>query len=534
MSEVDPLPALAGAASILEWPLPPERDDAVCDEAARLVDWLFARVARGRGALDVAMGEGLHALGQGDRTLRLGYAGIGDYARERLGIPASTAVKMARLSRELRARPLLRAAVLAGEVTARRAATVLAVAVGEEEAAWVERARSETVRSLRKAVERTGSEQSQPGELPGSWPDEPWDRIRVPLGPEQRAVVDAALDLAGKLLGAAAPRWQRVEVIAEEYLGAHGMAEEAAPVPADALRDESLETLEEWLERESAQWAFLDRMDALPAPVVEEAAGAAALDASLKSLSGLRDRWDQVFGHLALIFRALEGWRRLGFASFDHYCAERLGMAGRTVAQRAALERTLREVPALGTALREGKLSYEKARLLASHLDRGCIEAFIDRAAGMTCIGLRRALEDWDDAQMCARGELVVRGPGRVCALFAAACAAVRKRVGRFVGAGECMLRMSEHFIETWGPALRDRPSLQKEVLARDRGLCRVPGCSRAAAHAHHIVFRSRGGADEAPNLVSLCAAHHLHGVHRGWVRVEGEAPGALRWRLGS
>src|SRR3954464_5523974 len=135
MSEVDPLPALAGAASILEWPLPPERDDAVCDEAARLVDWLFARVARGRGALDVAMGEGLHALGQGDRTLRLGDGGIGDYAREPLGIPASTAVKMARLSRELRARPLLRAAVLAGEVTARRAATVFAAAVGADGAA---------------------------------------------------------------------------------------------------------------------------------------------------------------------------------------------------------------------------------------------------------------------------------------------------------------------------------------------------------------------------------------------------------------
>src|SRR3954468_14436664 len=152
MTEVDPLPALAGAASILEWPLPPERDDAVCDEAARLVDWLFARVARGRGALDVAMGEGLHALGQGDRTLRLGYAGIGDYARERLGIPASTAVKMARLARELRERPLLRAAVLGGEITARCAETILAVAVGDDEASWIERDRSQTIRALRKAV----------------------------------------------------------------------------------------------------------------------------------------------------------------------------------------------------------------------------------------------------------------------------------------------------------------------------------------------------------------------------------------------
>jgi hypothetical protein len=30
--------------------------------------------------------------------------------------------------------------------------------------------------------------------------------------------------------------------------------------------------------------------------------------------------------------------------------------------------------------------------------------------------------------------------------------------------------------------------------------------------------------------MVSLCAAHHLHGVHRGFIRVKGEAPVALVW----
>ncbi len=30
--------------------------------------------------------------------------------------------------------------------------------------------------------------------------------------------------------------------------------------------------------------------------------------------------------------------------------------------------------------------------------------------------------------------------------------------------------------------------------------------------------------------MVSLCAAHHLHGVHRGFIRVKGEAPDALAW----
>ena len=29
---------------------------------------------------------------------------------------------------------------------------------------------------------------------------------------------------------------------------------------------------------------------------------------------------------------------------------------------------------------------------------------------------------------------------------------------------------------------------------------------------------------------MSLCAAHHLHGVHRGFIRVQGEAPDRLVW----
>jgi hypothetical protein len=98
-----PLNALATAA----WPLQPpamhERRNVPRGEAAILVDRLLTRCARGRDAR-VAVGEGLAALGTCDRVLRLGYSGIGDYARERLGIAASTAQKMARLARELRDR----------------------------------------------------------------------------------------------------------------------------------------------------------------------------------------------------------------------------------------------------------------------------------------------------------------------------------------------------------------------------------------------------------------------------------------------
>jgi hypothetical protein len=32
---------------------------------------------------------------------------------------------------------------------------------------------------------------------------------------------------------------------------------------------------------------------------------------------------------------------------------------------------------------------------------------------------------------------------------------------------------------------------------------------------------------------VSLCAGHHLHGIHRGYIRVSGRAPDGLAWELG-
>ncbi len=151
----------------------------------------------------------------------------------------------------------------------------------------------------------------------------------------------------------------------------------------------------------------------------------------------------------------------------------------------------------------------------------------------MPCVDLRRKLEADDEKQMCARGELDLRVPSRIAALLGAALRAAREDAGRWISPGECLERVARHFIETWGPALAERSTLQKKVLERDRGLCQVPGCSRAAAQVHHVAYRSAGGTDEPGNLVSLCAAHHLHGVHMGWIRVRGEAPDRLRWQLG-
>jgi hypothetical protein len=525
------------AAQVLSLDPPPrsERKALLRDEAGLLLDGLLVRVARGRGALDVAIGEGLAALAAGDRALRLGYSGIGDYARERLGIAGRTAQGMARLARELRDRPLLREAVRRGEVTARKAETVLPSARGEAEEGWVARARAETVRALGAAV-RTGG-----GPADGGADEEPWDRIFFPLSAEERAEVDSAMALAGKVLGAAAPKWQRLEVICQEFLAAHPLdpdeGEDDGPSPLGDPVDDWLEGAKAALEEETRQWEFLPEPAAVAAP--EDGLAAAAdsdpwrLDGELRRLAAMRERWDHLVGHAAMLVKATGLWKDMCFATFRHYCEERLGMSARAVEQRAWLARRLCFLPALREALRAGRLSYEQARLVASVADDTTAEAWIVRAERTTCIALRREIEASEDRQMCARGELALRVPRGVHQLLWAAIRAVRASSDGWIGPGACLARIAGHFVETWAPLLRERNTLPHRVLERDRGFCQVPGCSRPAVHAHHVVYRSRGGGDEEGNLASFCAAHHLHGVHAGYVRVRGIAPDALTWELG-
>jgi len=317
----------------------------------------------------------------------------------------------------------------------------------------------------------------------------------------------------------------------QEYLGGHDLPRGVAEDPFPAPREE-LDSLKEWLEQESAQWAFLSRPEPVEAPEVQADGDPWLLDAELRRLSALRDRWGEIFGHLAMLLRAVGAWGRLGFASFEHYCTERLSMSVRAVAERAVLERKLYELPALREAMRDGRLSYEKARLIARHADEASVAAWIERAQSVPCITLRREIQGAEDRQMCARGEFEVWAPRSTAVVIALAFSAARKAAGRWISSGECLTRIAQHFIDVWEPTLRIRSTLHAKVLARDGGLCQFPGCSKAADHAHHIRYRARGGSDDLSNLTSLCAVHHLQGVHMGRIRVWGQAPHNLHWEV--
>jgi hypothetical protein len=255
--------------------------------------------------------------------------------------------------------------------------------------------------------------------------------------------------------------------------------------------------------------------------------------ARLARLLRARAGQDELLGRACLLVRRFGTWRRSGFASFDGWCAERLGLAPSTVRQRLALERRLQELPALREALRSGRLSYEQARLVARVARPADVAARIEEAAATTCIAYRRALEGEEHRQMWRAGELRALLPDEVDWLLADALRAARACARHGLTPGQALVLVALHFIRTWKDEVARRLRAADRVILRDGALCRIPGCSRAADHVHHLVPRSACGPLEPWNELSLCAVHHLRGVHGGTVRITGRAPDGLAFTLG-
>ncbi len=490
---------------------------------------LLAWAARIRGCLDLAIAEGLAALRQGDRLAELG-CHLDDYAREALDLGKRTAEGLARLGAELRTRPLLREALRSGRVRLRAAETVLPVAVGDAEARWVERACSGTVRELEASVRA-----ARVPRVPGNEDEEGWVELRTHLPPEDRLVVDAAVEVARGLMPGST-RVEQLEALAQEYLAefsTDGDSDGARPLgPGFRARG-----LEPGCRRAAGtgpdEWAELPAVPELAAGDLrfDETMTAQAIDARLRELAELRAGWELLIGRCGHAVKRSGMHLLLGYGSFRQYVEERLGLPSRALEQRVALEERLSGSPALREALRQG-VAYEKLRVLA-RFPEADIAAWIPRAVEATCIALRREVELERERQMRARRTMAAPLPRRVAVLLAAAIGSVRERFGHVLPTGRCLAVVAFHFLETWGGGARRSRTASERVRERDEGWCQVPGCSRQAAHAHHIAYRSHGGSDDPENQVGLCAFHHLRCVHGGFLAVHGQAPDWLTWLRG-
>jgi hypothetical protein len=234
------------------------------EKAADHVEEAFASCVRAKGAIELALGEGLAALEKGDRLVRLNHH-LGDYAREALGVSPPLAVRLARFAKKLRDRPILRRAVLAGEVKRSAAEVILPVAVGTAEGYWVCRARALTVRKLKAEVAKARVNPAEAEEELLRF------RLRVRCTPEELAIIDEALELAGQVLPGST-RGQRLEAMAQELLSgaAAFLAAEVRGGSAFRLSNAAFRPLGEaaarrearcgQLEAETDAWAMLPRV----------------------------------------------------------------------------------------------------------------------------------------------------------------------------------------------------------------------------------------------------------------------------------
>ena len=298
------------------------------------------------------------------------------------------------------------------------------------------------------------------------------------------------------------------------------------------------------------------------------------LDRRLRELRFAMQRVDAQMASLLRIGADRRLFRELGFATVKLYVESRLGFSSRKAWSLIAIERaSWRCCPALREAWRIGQISHLAASALLPVLSERHGHAWVQRASEVT---LRRlhdevawALDHGDrhptleppapptadanvradtagdvsteDVQMRAydpaRADTSMGPSGPVRLTFRvplAVAALAETTLWLLVRDSEPRWRTFERIVALAILEWSSQPRHRDPVFERDGWRCAVPACSsRRNLHDHHVVFRSKGGDNARDNRVTVCASHHLHGIHEGRVRAYGRAPDEIVWELG-
>jgi len=441
----------------------------------------------------------------------LGFRCLGDWSRERLGVGARAVGEWARVWRALEELPLLREAVLSGEVCWTVARMIAGVVTPENEAACLETVRGRTVRAVKVLLRAVAPAEEGSAETS----EEDRVAVRVACSPRVASKWAAALELARRMAGENLSTAECAEAIAAECVSAAGGAEALASTRCSAAPGACERTAEAESGLRAELWPRF-RWNARPSRKSEWLARLACgledcspreLDRRLRAAMAFLQPVDFEIGRILRQVVERKLYRELGVESFERYVQERLDFSARTARRLVRLARAEHGAPALASAFREGRITLLQAEVLL----RGEKPEALETALRVT---LRR-LED----EVLPR-RVAFWAPREVAALFEALVA----RVGL-----EAML---DHAIATWleaGAQFDDYADFE-----RDGYRCTVPGCTaRRNLQSHHIRFRSARGPDVAWNRTTLCAVHHHRGVHAGSLALHGRAPDGLVYELG-
>lgn len=516
---------------------------------------------------------------------RLGFARLSDYARERLGVASRTLEEDARVLRALDRLPLLRSAFDSGALGWSHLRLVVRIACAQNEETLLAKALGSTVRELEEFLRR----ETGPPLLVEPENDEPTQRWSVGVSRKGRLRWRAACELASRSTGGPLSAAQVLELVAAEALGAAPGRPEPSPpedchtdtLPANADLEQARErrVLRAFLAEAGVidGFAWLERASRDPGPLRSlsrladnlDSIDAFELDRRLRECRRAMSRIDFQLGALlrAAIDRRL--LRDLGFATAALYVECRLGMSSRRIWSLVSIERSSHRCAALRAAWRDGHISHLAACALVPVLTEEHGEAWVCRAGEVT---LRRLVDEvtWaldfadragapfppappapdanipaggvediaadvtaEELQTCAHeaganvARLTFYVPLTVALLVETALQQHRRQAETRSATFE---RLVASAILEWSSAARHRDP----IFERDRWRCTVPGCSsRRNLQDHHVLYRSHGGTNARDNRTTVCAAHHLHGIHAGTIRASGRAPSGIVWELG-
>jgi hypothetical protein len=638
---------------------PVDRDDFAGidrDEAALLLDGYLIGLSRRESVCRLLLGRLTDSLLRTRAHHRLGFARLGDYALERLGISGRELELVAQVWRKLRELPALARAYSEGRLNWTKLRLLSAVASDESVEDWLAKADCSTSRELERMIRRgenatragaaatvgaangaadtgtangtavataaangiaatTGAADgaaataavtaalNEGDEDPEQIDGEPRLHLRIRCPPRVRLLWRTVFELASRSSGSVLAAWQALELVAAEAMSgldparlapaapsagdpfqgrssagdpARVTADPAHTIAQDEKDDDWSAELREHLARANPFEAksgsqdvletMLDRAEPCELPPAD-------LDRELRARLRAMQAIDWQMGSLLRTFGRLRLYRNAGYSSLAAYVADRLGISARKARGLIRLEANYSaEHVAVSQAYRTGRISWVRALVLLPIVSEQYAGHWIERACEVT---VRRLIEEvrWASDLRDRTGGIVEVAPPPLGAPLESTAAEAERHLRAQVGdqmaaqvlqaepIAEVVLgfsgpasvigfvydvlraytgpyeapwqgfeRVLMHAKEAWATIPRHR----NPIHDRDGWRCRVPACgSRRNLQEHHLLFRSQGGDNTRANRVSICAWHHLRGIHRGIVGAHGDATKEVRWQLG-
>ena len=371
------------------------------DATARLLDERLRKLSRQKSLCRRVLGALAAAFVKLHAHHRLGFARLGDYSRERLGLSVRELQSLARVSNGLDRLLLVGRAFERGEISWSQARLLVTVADDETEQRWLALACGKTVRALaatirearRRAAVEVDEEEGRTIEGELRLP------FRVACGRRVKQLWREVVALARQTAGEELPVWKAADLIAAEgwsaLAGDVNLEPEAAPPAriAEAERPEPDAPADAF---PIVDWNVID--ETIPADVGALDPGndpldAFELDERMRAVLRILQPLDWQVGRLLRLFVDLRLHRVLGFDSLDRYVEERLGFSSRKARALVSLERKSQSVPVLADAYREGKISWLRALALLPVIGEVHGAAWTRRASEVTARRLNSEVE---------------------------------------------------------------------------------------------------------------------------------------------